>query len=66
VTAPPDRLCAHDCRPLLGRGGHELFECAFEIVGQRIVGVVVEALVLPISVDLRRDGLGTAAEAAEL
>jgi hypothetical protein len=39
---------------------------ALELVGERIIGIIVEALVFPESVDLRRDAGRAAAKASEL
>ena len=44
----------------------QLIEAALVLVGQRVIGIIMEALVIPITVDVGRDGFRAAAKAAEL
>jgi hypothetical protein len=52
VAAPPHRLGAHHGGGPLGAPAVQVVEGVAELLGQRVVGVVVEAAVLPPAVDL--------------
>jgi hypothetical protein len=57
VAAPPYRFRAHDCRsPTCGKL-EQPFKARAELVGQRIISIIVEALVVPEAVDLGRHAL---------
>ena len=65
VTTPPHRFGAHDRgRPLVGEA-RELVEPFGKGIGQRIIGVIVEAAVLPEAIHFRRDVMGAAPKPAE-
>ena len=49
MAAPPDGLGAHDRGSALTGEAHKLVEAGGELVREGVIGVIVEALVLPIS-----------------
>src|SRR5262249_43492207 len=65
VTSPPYRFCAHDCAAPFMSQRAQPRESAMERLAQRVVGIVVEALVLPERVHVQRNVLRPRAQAAE-
>src|SRR5690242_6492200 len=66
MAAPPHGFGAHDRAPLASSERQQSLHPLAKAVGQRVVGVVVKALVAPQAVDLGRDLVTPAAQAAEL
>src|SRR5690349_6873044 len=65
MAAPPHRLGAHDRAPPLVPERAELRQAGAKRLAHRVVGVVVEALILPAGIHLRRYAAAAAAQAAE-
>src|SRR5262249_41473296 len=65
VTSPPYRFRAHDrAGPFMSQRA-QTRKSAMERLGQRVVGIVVKALVLPERVHVRRNVVRPRAQAAE-
>ena len=55
MTSPPECLSAHDCTRFFITQFAQFAYPRFELIAQRIVRVVVKALVLPIGIEARRN-----------
>src|SRR5579863_9493558 len=66
MASPPDRLRAHDGRARRMAKLAQFFEAQPEVLAHRVIGVVVEARVVPEAVDFGRHVALKAPEPAEL
>src|SRR5579872_6161590 len=66
MASPPDRLRAHDGRARRMAKLAQFFEAQPEVLAHRVIGVVVEARVVPEAVDFGRDVALVSSEPAEL
>src|SRR5688572_24514399 len=65
MATPPHRFGAHDRAAPLGSESHQLAERLLELLRQRIVRIIMEALVVPVAVKLRIDIVRSAAKSAQ-